>query len=634
MVKYQVFLSSVSNELKNERNNVISGLIESNTYFPVAMEYFLASDSTIKLIYGYLMDADVYVLIIKNDFGSRIREKNAKLLEEMCKKDEKLKIEIEAFCCDTGKKTEDITYTQLEYIFAKALEIKMLAFVYKENEDTKLSDRIKEFCGSSFDNTAKGWSNESQLREEILNSLNRLLSAEENDSLGWVRRKTDPLFLKFKKYGITDVLDEEEENTRFKNKMKNAVELDMFYTTGFLFVRSNQELLTSFVARGGTIKLLCGYPYSDFLSDVHEVEELHHERNNKMSIHNEFGEVINTLQQIYGKAKKDCGDKNPLGRIIVGSGKTLFRSSIRVVKLDNNDIFGWVKFTLPPAKSKDMFCFEVEKKKADDSAGLLKSVMEHFDSVWKLAEMKNELLEINDTTEYSAPEKAKDEEGLKDREYWEEKYKDALRNQRKKKGNRVLIEVAAQHPLKDNAYPDDEFKARLDFAIARIKEEKEHGNEVEIYVPGSIHLDFEGIEDDCSLSFAGMEYLKEKGLSADIIHGEDLNSKYDEARIWKGVYNSADECYIASKYFYEENFDKLICVCSPNQVIRKTFLYINQGILPLVYSVPIDHLFHKPIGEIYDALPYLLGKDHDCQGEDSFEAKRTRLERMPGFKDN
>ena len=119
------------------------------------------------------------------------------------------------------------------------------------------------------------------------------------------------------------------------------------------------------------------------------------------------------------------------------------------------------------------------------------------------------------------------------------------------------------------------------------------------------------------------------------MHGEDLNHRYDDRRYWRGVYNSADECWIASQYFLEpENgFSELCCVCSPNQAMRKSLLYLAQGILPMVYTVPVPSMFHRIVGEIYDAVPYVLFDDPDWQGPDSAEALRTRRERMPGFRE-
>ena len=214
---------------------------------------------------------------------------------------------------------------------------------------------------------------------------------------------------------------------------------------------------------------------------------------------------------------------------------------------------------------------------------------------------------------------------------WMNKFENAKKNMQTRNGNTTLIEIAAQHPLKNGISPDVEFEARLKTAFLIWKEETGSGRTVEIYVPGSIHLDSEGNPEMNSLAYAGKKYLIKLGIPEEIILGDDLNEKYDSERNWKGVYNSADECYIASQYFKEKKFDKLICICSPNQVMRKTLLYINQEILPYVFSVPVENMFHNPVNEIFTSIPYILFEDSDWQGGDSEFAKNSRIERMPDF---
>jgi len=665
MVKYQIFISSVSRELKEERKKIIESMIESNKYFPIAMEYFPANDCTIKLLYHYLLDADAYVLILKDELGSPIGKNNAKQLADMTKENEKLAKELDIFCSNTGLKMEQITYTQLEYVFAGALGIKKNAYIYKASKDDSKTERIKRFCGSTMGGNAKSWSDEQDLIRQINTSLDYMIENDEDGSLGWVRRKNDPMFVKFREIGINNIsLDGNGYGHLLKDKLENASELDLFFTTGRGFVVNNQPQLAAYIAKGGIIRLLCGFPQSRFLEDVANVEQFKY--GDRKDIHKEFDLVFKTFQHIYAKAKNDweeAGKKNDFGRILIGDSGSLFRSTIAIVKFSENKNWGWITVTLPPEKSIDMVSLEIEQKEDSGKDNLMRYVTDHFNCIWEIAKNNSEVYEIDENTNVTSfvedyiqkklaeiqtetdVWKARHREifnqndlskqsdyGLKDLDYWKKKYKESLKEAKKRKGNHMLIEVAAQHPLKDNQYPDVEFQARLDYAIEIMQKEIQKGYDVEIYVPGSVHLDFEGIEDDVSLSEAGREYLIRNGVSSDIIHGEDLNAKYDEKRAWKGVYNSADECFIASEYFREGEFDRLLCICSPNQVIRKTLLYINQGIMPLIYSVPVDNMFHNPIGEIYEVLPYLLGEDHDWQGKDSKEALRTRKERMPGFK--
>lgn len=218
------------------------------------------------------------------------------------------------------------------------------------------------------------------------------------------------------------------------------------------------------------------------------------------------------------------------------------------------------------------------------------------------------------------------EEHIKQFNEWIEKQEKAKEfMQQRKNSNKVLIEVAAQHPLVDGLYPNEEFTKRLDTAINIYKNKLLENKEVEIYVPGSLHM-YKGVADKISLAEAGVNYLVNKGINPQILHGEDLNIKYMKGL---GCYNSADECYITTQYFKDGNFGELISVSSPAQMYRKTLFYIQFGVYPLNYSAPTENSFHNYINEIFEDLPYVLLEDNTCQGENSKYAVKTRIERNP-----
>lgn len=138
---------------------------------------------------------------------------------------------------------------------------------------------------------------------------------------------------------------------------------------------------------------------------------------------------------------------------------------------------------------------------------------------------------------------------------WKEKEMEA---KFKSKGRRnlykkILVEVAAQHPLKEGKFPGEEYAKRLDISCELM------GEDVYIYLPGSLH-----VPDEISLSEAGKEYLLQKGVPEDrLIITEDE------------VYNSTDECKVASRILVENEFAELICICSPAQLMRKALSYIS-----------------------------------------------------------
>lgn len=188
---------------------------------------------------------------------------------------------------------------------------------------------------------------------------------------------------------------------------------------------------------------------------------------------------------------------------------------------------------------------------------------------------------------------------------WKEKEMEA---KFKSKGRRnlykkILVEVAAQHPLKEGKFPGEEYAKRLDIACELI------GENVYIYLPGSLH-----IPDEIQLSEAGKEYLLEKGIPEDrIITTEDE------------VYNSMDGCKVASKILLENEFAELICICSPAQLMRKALSYISFGVYPSFRIASCDELFHSYVEEATRNIPILLN------GEEELKREKERLceERKP-----
>jgi hypothetical protein len=208
---------------------------------------------------------------------------------------------------------------------------------------------------------------------------------------------------------------------------------------------------------------------------------------------------------------------------------------------------------------------------------------------------------------------------------WQNKLHAAIDNTNACTSNEgILIEVAAQHPLLDGRYPNEEFSARLDAAIALYRDLTASNEQVKIYVPGSIH-EHKGIADDLSLSKAGSNYLVKQGVPIQDIFGDDKNLQYKGDA---GVYNSSDECYVAVQIFKDLDYRELHCFCSPAQLHRKALSYIAFGYFAQMHSVPVENLFHSYIDEVFLYIPRLLEDDNALQ-EDSEEADRLRALRKP-----
>lgn len=190
---------------------------------------------------------------------------------------------------------------------------------------------------------------------------------------------------------------------------------------------------------------------------------------------------------------------------------------------------------------------------------------------------------------------------------WKEKEMEAKCKSKGRKNlyKKVLIEVAAQHPLKEGKFPGEEYAKRLDIACELIDED------TYIYLPGSLH-----IPDEMPLSEAGKEYLLKKEVPEDrIITTEDE------------VYNSTDECKVASRILLENEFAELICICSPAQLMRKALSYISFGVYPSFRVASCDELFHSYVEEATRNIPILLngGKELEREKERLYEERKPKI---------
>ena len=211
-----------------------------------------------------------------------------------------------------------------------------------------------------------------------------------------------------------------------------------------------------------------------------------------------------------------------------------------------------------------------------------------------------------------------------DKDYlkWKNYYKKALAhtNELLHDSNRAgtLIEVSAQHPLVNGQEPNEEYKARLDKAIELYYLMKKDNIDVKIYTTGSRHT-YNGAADAVSLSTAGRRYLCEQGISPSDIYAEEVEHTYMQE---SGIYCSEDECKATYKLFCDTNCQKLICVCSPIQLMRKYLYYIKLGIAPDMVSVPCENMFHDPIEEMFINIPKVIYNNVS-------EIEKIRKDRIP-----
>ena len=193
--------------------------------------------------------------------------------------------------------------------------------------------------------------------------------------------------------------------------------------------------------------------------------------------------------------------------------------------------------------------------------------------------------------------------------------------------NQVLIEIGAQQPLIDGK-PGEEFELRLRKGIKLYNKEKAKGNNPIIYIPGSLHsikVDGEWKTDKNSLSTAGKNFLIENGIPLEDICSDESNERFKS----DGVYNSGDECLVATQIAKDRKIERIISVASPVQIYRKALFYLEYGFEPEMYGVGLENTYHNYIGEAFWSLYITYFMDHTWQN--SFLAVKTREERNRNY---
>lgn len=160
--RYQVFVSSTYTDLKEERMEVITALLDMDC-IPVGMEYFPASNDTAwEYIQPLIDSSDYYIVIIGGRYGS--------LAEG------------------------DVSFTRKEYEYAVSQGVPTLAFVHEDPgklpgdrieldpQRRALLDEFKALCGQRL---LRPWATKEGLAGAVSRSLNREM--RRRPRIGWVR---------------------------------------------------------------------------------------------------------------------------------------------------------------------------------------------------------------------------------------------------------------------------------------------------------------------------------------------------------------------------------------------------------------------------------------------------------------
>jgi len=159
--KYQIFISSTYQDLKEQRDNVIKGILEMG-HIPVGMEMFSAGDEAQwKLIQRTIDECDYYVAIIANRYGSL---------------------------------DGDISFTEKEYDYALRKGIPVISFIIDDSapwpsnycdKDSKMLKKLKAFKEKVQSKIVKYWSNTEDLYAKAAISLMKAFNIVPRT--GWIK---------------------------------------------------------------------------------------------------------------------------------------------------------------------------------------------------------------------------------------------------------------------------------------------------------------------------------------------------------------------------------------------------------------------------------------------------------------
>lgn len=161
--KYQIFVSSTYEDLKEERSAVYEAILGME-HFPVGMEYFGArSKRSIDLIKTFLHTCDFQITIIGTRYGSPISH---------------------------GK----VSYTEMEYDYARKLHIPQMGFILKKNGryttdqeefEKGRAVRLQSFRDKVAKQQSSFWTDRATLVQQVQRSLANELASHTRP--GWVR---------------------------------------------------------------------------------------------------------------------------------------------------------------------------------------------------------------------------------------------------------------------------------------------------------------------------------------------------------------------------------------------------------------------------------------------------------------
>ncbi|HHX8351863.1 DUF4062 domain-containing protein [Vibrio diabolicus] len=163
--KFQIFVSSTYEDLKDERDQVIKAILEMG-HIPVGMEMFSAADEEQwKIIQRQIDESDYYVVIAAHKYGSIA--------------------------------ADGVSYTEKEYDYAVKKSVPALGFVLADGANwpanqmessTEKREALEQFKSKIKSRIVNFWTTKDDLHAKV--SISLMKSMQTTPRIGWVRANT------------------------------------------------------------------------------------------------------------------------------------------------------------------------------------------------------------------------------------------------------------------------------------------------------------------------------------------------------------------------------------------------------------------------------------------------------------
>ena len=176
--KYQVFISSTYEDLKEERKSAVEAILITKN-IPVGMESFTASSQEqFEYIKNCIRDCDYYILIVGGRYGTQHPELH-------------------------------LSYTELEFDYAKSLNKPVNIFMYEDVNKCRKKDKDLENINRfrrkvQKENVCQLFKNKVELKGLILTALTQEIV--NNPQVGWIKCNENSSTYKTQKDCISDLI--------------------------------------------------------------------------------------------------------------------------------------------------------------------------------------------------------------------------------------------------------------------------------------------------------------------------------------------------------------------------------------------------------------------------------------------